>query len=81
MKQLIIFLLFVHVAIITRAQKQDNVWIFGDSCGISFQTGIPQLLSSVRINSVECSSSIADSLGNLLFYAGAENNNFDSLKI
>ncbi len=82
MKKFLLFLLFnAFSSLNVCAQKQDNIWIFGDSCGISFQLGFPQIIDSVNINSIECSASIADSSGNLLFYVGPGLNNYDSLKV
>jgi hypothetical protein len=51
------------------AQFKNNIWCFGDSAGIDFTSGFPSPISS-SIRSRGGVVSIADSLGNLLFYAG-----------
>ena len=50
------------------AQGRNNIWCFGDSAGIDFNQSPPvPIVTSVRSRG-SCVS-IADSLGNLLFYA------------
>jgi hypothetical protein len=50
------------------AQGRNNIWCFGDSAGIDFNQSPPvPIISSVRSRG-SCVS-IADSVGNLLFYA------------
>ncbi len=55
------------------AQYKNTVWCFGDSVGINFNTLTPTLFNS-GIDSRGGVVSIADSLGNLLFYAGGTPN-------
>ncbi len=63
------------------SQNQNNIWIFGDSCGIDFNNlANPQTFSS-GMDGRGSSSSICDSAGNLLFYAatiGKLNNDWDT---
>ena len=47
-----------------------NNWHFGDSSGISFTTGSPNVIPS-NILAYEASTCYSDGLGNVLFYAGA----------
>jgi len=55
--------------------QNGNIWYFGDSAGISFNSGLPVALTDDgALNSIECSSSICDSNSNLQFYAGSKNN-------
>ncbi len=52
------------------SQNRQNVWCFGDSCLINFNTNPPSTNHSV-LRSRGTSCSIADSSGSLLFYAGS----------
>lgn len=60
-------------------QNFGNTWVFGDSVGLSFNSGSPVVLTQPVLSSHESSSSISDSSGNLLFYVGAPTN-FGSLQ-
>ena len=69
MKQKLIFILFLSITEFCFAQKQNRVWIFGDSTGIDFNN----LTSPIPINSAsyhngELYSSLADHNGNLVLY-------------
>ena len=55
-----------------KAQNEENIWFFGDSAGISFNSGKPGLLLGSKIATWEGCSTISDSLGNLLFYTDGE---------
>jgi hypothetical protein len=50
------------------AQKQVNHWYFGINAGLDFTTGTPSVVTNGVLNTTEGCASIADSLGNLLFY-------------
>ncbi len=51
------------------AQKQANIWYFGNGSGLDFNQVPPAVLSvSGQANSVEGAASIADNNGRLLFY-------------
>jgi hypothetical protein len=64
----IIVLLFVEVAFAT-AQKTNYIWAFGDSSGIDFNNlSSPQPITTSMRSRGSCVS-IADTNGNLLFYA------------
>jgi len=52
------------------AQKQGNIWYFGDSVGVDFNGTNPLPLLNGVIGGSLSISTIADSNGNLLFYAG-----------
>lgn len=52
------------------SQNRNNIWCFGDSCLIDFNTSPPLVGSSIiRTRGNACS--ISDSIGNLLFYSGS----------
>ncbi len=66
--------LFITIAITmcsafnAEAQKEYNVWYFGDSAGLNFNFDPPKPLSNLHLYTFESSSSICDKNGNLLFY-------------
>ena len=55
----------VHNAI---AQKQANVWYFGNNAGLDFNSGAPVALTNSAMVAFEGTASIADENGQLLFY-------------
>ncbi len=54
-------------------QKEHNIWYFGDKAGIDFNTSPPTPLFDGKVVSHEISATISDDNGNLLFYAGTDN--------
>ncbi len=50
------------------AQKEANVWYFGEYAGIDFNSGSPVPLMNGSLGTTEGCSSISDSSGNVLFY-------------
>jgi len=50
------------------AQKEANIWYFGDKAGIDFNSGSPVALLDGALNTLEGCASISDSNGNLQFY-------------
>ena len=50
------------------SQKEYNNWYFGDSAGVTFNSGIPVGLNNGIIFTSEGTASISDKSGNLLFY-------------
>jgi hypothetical protein len=62
-------LLLVYISSSLNAQKQANVWHFGDGNSIDFSSGEPVEVSGSANASYEGSASYCDSLGNLLFYS------------
>ncbi|MBK7388266.1 MAG: hypothetical protein IPI23_04080 [Bacteroidetes bacterium] len=72
-KILIILMLFVFSGSCI-AQKRNAVWCFGDSAGIDFSNlGSPQVFSTSLDTRGSCAS-IADTSGQLLFYAETNGN-------
>src|SRR5689334_20241397 len=53
---------------LSQAQKENNVWYFGNGAGIDFNSGSPVGLNNGALFTVEGCASIADASGNLLFY-------------
>ncbi len=65
------FLLLVASASFVFSQHEFDKWIFGNGLGIDFTSGTPTVISST-INGWDNTASIADSLGNLLFFTNGE---------
>lgn len=65
-----IFLLiatFTSIAGTVFAQKENNVWAFGDHMGLDFNSGSPAIIST-GIQTLGGSASVCDANGRLLFY-------------
>ncbi|MEO1652583.1 MAG: hypothetical protein AAFU64_03470, partial [Bacteroidota bacterium] len=54
--------------ILVQAQREGDIWYFGNKAGLDFGTGSPVSLSDGAMNTNEGCSSISDQNGNLLFY-------------
>lgn len=67
MKQRLIFILFL-ISNVGFAQKEANIWYFGENAGLDFNSGNPVALSDGQLNTIEGCATIADANGNLLFY-------------
>src|SRR4051812_8983429 len=64
-----IFFLFIVSNGISFAQKEKNIWYFGNKAGVDFNSGSPVVLHDSKMNSWEGCASIADrNTGQLLFY-------------
>jgi gliding motility-associated-like protein len=68
LKPFIILVVAVCPVLTIRAQKEYNIWYFGDSAGLDFNYDPPKPLSNFRMWTFESSSSVCDKNGNLLFY-------------
>jgi len=75
-------ILFIVIPFFSNAQKQGNIWYFGEEAGLNFNSGSPIAISGGQIKGypqspgdalyAEGSSVISDSSGNLLFYSNGE---------
>ncbi|MFN5210224.1 MAG: hypothetical protein ACK5D8_12140, partial [Bacteroidota bacterium] len=63
-----IFLFFLLFSSSLLAQKQANVWHFGDGRSIDFSSGVPVALTGSQMNTYEGCASYSDRCGNFLFY-------------
>jgi gliding motility-associated-like protein len=54
---------------ISYAQKEANIWYFGEKAGLDFNSGEPVALTNGELETIEGCSTISDSAGNLLFYS------------
>ena len=68
MKKIALSVYFFFLITSVFAQKQANIWYFGNKAGLDFNYVPPQVLANGKASSVEGCSSIADNNGNLLFY-------------
>lgn len=68
----ILFYFFVSIYNVAYCQNENNVWVFGKYASINFIGGTPVIVNNSQMSSEEGSSSISDSLGNLLFYSNGE---------
>ncbi|ULC57928.1 T9SS type B sorting domain-containing protein [Flaviramulus sp. BrNp1-15] len=62
---LYIFLLITFFAL---AQKETNIWYFGEYAGLDFNSGSPVALTDGQLNTFEGCATISDKNGKLLFY-------------
>ncbi len=68
-KHILALSLFIFSALSSFSQKEANIWCFGDSAGLDFNSGSPVPFNGVQMNTNEGCASIADkTTGQLLFY-------------
>lgn len=60
--------MFLCITIPAIAQKQGNIWYFGNYAGVDFNTSPPTALTDGKLSTSEGCSSISDADGKLLFY-------------
>jgi len=68
MNKLKITLFIIILSLNCFAQKQGNIWYFGDGIGLDFNQNPPALLTNGKMITNEGCSSIADENGQLLLY-------------
>jgi hypothetical protein len=66
--KIVITVVLLLIADFCFGQNRNNIWCFGDSAGIDFNQTVPAPISTSLDTRGSCGS-IADSSGNLLFYA------------
>ncbi|QMU63309.1 MAG: T9SS type B sorting domain-containing protein [Flavobacteriaceae bacterium] len=64
----ILFYFSLIVSIQLHAQKEGDIWYFGNRAGLDFSTGSVTVLQDSQMDARKGSASISDSDGNLLFY-------------
>lgn len=64
----LIFIVFIIISLSTKAQKEGNIWYFGQWCGIDFNTSPPSGIHGSELNTLEGCATICDKNGKLLFY-------------
>ncbi len=58
----------LFLSLFSFAQKENNVWYFGENAGLDFNSGSPVSITNGALNNTEACGSISDANGNLLFY-------------
>lgn len=66
MKKVIILILLLQCTLL--AQKEANIWYFGNKAGLDFNSGTPVALTNSSLNTFEGVATICDKNGSLLFY-------------
>jgi hypothetical protein len=70
MKRELIYIFFsLIISHVLLAQNEANVWYFNYTCGLEFDSDIPMVLGDGQSVYGATTSTISDSLGNLLFYS------------
>ncbi len=69
MKHLYLFGLLFSLPFCGFSQGEFNIWHFGNKAGLSFNTGFPVSFGSSQLIHTGPTTSISDSLGNILFYS------------
>ena len=65
---IIIVLNIILFSTVSFAQKEGNIWYFGENAGLDFNSGNPVALANGAMATNEGCASISDNAGNLLFY-------------
>ncbi len=68
MKQLYPLLIFLLFGVHAYPQGQANIWYFGATAGVDFNSGSPVAITDGVLSTNEGSATISDAAGNLLFY-------------
>ena len=73
MRKPVIILLFLFTLLPSlKAQKEANIWYFGNKAGLDFNSGSPVPLTNGAMFQYEGCATISDSNGNLLFYTNGQ---------
>jgi hypothetical protein len=67
-----ILTVFLTGTLSTFAQMETAIWHFGAQCALDFTNGTPQWVPGSSISTGEGCASVADVVGNLLFYTNGE---------
>ena len=68
----ILFVLVIIIPFLCVAQKQANIWYFANHAGLDFNSCTPVALTNGKNPGLEGSSTICDTLGQLLFYTNSD---------
>lgn len=68
----LLILIFIGLPVFLQAQKENNIWYFGDSTGLDFNSGQPVQISGSMFTTEGCAT-ICDANGSLLFYTNGIN--------
>jgi hypothetical protein len=81
LRHIILKLLFLILTIPCIAQKEGNIWVFGDSAALDFNGWNPIPILGTVVASLEPSGTISTPDGNLMFYAGTNSYIFSYYEI
>jgi gliding motility-associated-like protein len=68
----LLLILFFMIPFCLHGQKENNVWYFGDSAGIDFNSTPPTALGNSAMRAYEGCASVCDGSGKLLFYSNGK---------
>lgn len=68
LNKILTFIIYFLYTLNIYAQKEGNIWYFGQNAGLDFNTSSPSVLTNGSLSTAEGCASIADGTGNLLFY-------------
>jgi len=63
-----LFSILFFICLTCFAQKEANIWYFGQNAGLDFNSGTPVPLSDSSLNTFEGCATISNAIGELLFY-------------
>lgn len=66
--KIILFISALSLSVFSLAQKEANIWYFGEYAGVSFESGKAVAINNSVLSTDEGCSVICDREGNLLFY-------------
>lgn len=64
-----IILFFYFVFYISYAQKEANIWYFGENAGLDFNSGVPLPLTNSQMDTHEGCAVLSNSAGQMIFYS------------
>lgn len=82
MRQIFVLFIYLGFAASIMAQKETNIWYFGNQAGIDFNYNPPKAILNSKMSTSEGCSVGSDSSGNLLFYTDGTtvwNKNHDTM--
>ena len=71
-KKITLLIIFIIISLNIFAQREANIWYFGDFAGIDFNSGVPIPLKDGALSRWEGVATFSNHLGNLLFYTDGE---------
>ena len=67
MKKILIIIFFLSI-LVSHAQREANIWYFGQNAGLDFNSGSPIALTNGQLATDEGCATISNASGQLLFY-------------
>ncbi len=68
MNRFLLLIVFIVAAIPVSAQKQNNIWAFGNKAGLDFSSGAPVAIQTNILANQGCATISSPTTGKLLFY-------------